>query len=116
MSAKFLEKQWELIILDIQAKKISLHSDSSRVTFLQGDATKKATLDEINWKEIGEVYVCIRKNEAANLLSSLLLKDMGISNITSAYICDVQAGALSYKGIKILDTAAETANVIAHSH
>ncbi len=108
LSAKFLEKGWEVIVLDIKPNKKSLNSNSSKLTFLQGDATKKDLLAKIDWKDISEVYICIRKNEAANLLASLLLKDMGVPNVTAAYLSDLQAQALSYKEIRILDTAAET--------
>lgn len=114
LSARFLEKGWEVIVLDIDPEKLSCDPGSSNISFLVGDATKKYVLEKIDFDHISEVYVCIRKNEAANLLSSLLLKDMGVSNVTSTYFSDLQAKALSYKGITILDTAAETANVIAH--
>ncbi|MDX1754141.1 MAG: NAD-binding protein [Salinimicrobium sediminis] len=114
LSAKFLEKGWGVIVLDIKPLKKSLRSVPSGMTLIQGDATKKNVLAKIDWKDISEVYICIRKDEAANLLASLVLKDIGVPNVTSAYISDLQAQALSYKEVRILDTAAETANVIAH--
>ena len=115
LSAKFLEKGSQVLVMDIKRTRDPAESNSN-FFFFEGDATKNEVLDKLNFNDIQEIFICIKRNEAANLLSSLLLLDRGILNITSAYINDLQARVLKLKGVSVLDTAAETAKMVADYH
>ncbi len=65
------------------------------------DATKKIDLNKLPLSSIDYIVILI-KNEKANLLSSLLLKDLGCKEIWTCYTSPLQQAALESININVM--------------
>jgi len=65
------------------------------------DSTKKEDLKKLPWQTIDYIIVSI-KNEKTNLLSSLLLRELGQKDIWSFYTSPLQKNALKFLNIDII--------------